>query len=386
MPTPTAFARWVKARPEQQNANRFTQPRKSHPVIKTHSKGNLAEYMLPALMIGGLVLISITGLMQSNLFQNTQTQALLQANGISKDAQGKALLNIKTMGQNPFYQPYQYKTADGKLITIPNFPTDLAAAVEVDGGHGTTEKLLAAMEAWIQAMVDSGEITPNEANTLRDLANQGHTIAANIKIYENVALSCGESKECVQNKLYGNKGVAQTNWNLVITYPQEKQEYGSAQLFQPSPSEIHTIYELSPLQKNIISTLDLYRNNVDNIVIGNTAMDFIQKYEVAKENLTSASPQSLSLLKYFSSNILNLGFSSASSIHEAGWEQGTEGRNILNSHRQRKFSDTNPQDFNAILAAWTQVSDKTSRAELTHTNANGICQMGQGEARATECQ
>ena len=354
--------------------------------IRSSSTGNLAEYLLPALMIGGLVLISITGLLQSNLFQNTQTQALLQANGISKDTQGKGLLNIKTMGQNPFDQPYQYKTADGKLITIPNFPTDLAAAVEVDGGHGTSEKLLAAMEAWIQAMVEAGEIDQTQANALKSLANQGHSIGNNIKFYENIALQCGTSKECVQTKLYGSREPEPPVLNLVITTPEKALEFPGANISRPSAQEIEALFQLSPLQKNLLHSLDAYKNKPNNILIGKHALDFVQKYEVARNQLAASSPQSLALLNYFSSNVLNLGFSSASTIHEAGWEQGNEGRNILNSHREKKFSNNSPQDFNAILAAWTQVNDKTSRSELTHANANGICQMGQGEARATECQ
>jgi hypothetical protein len=353
---------------------------------KSIPKGNLAEYMLPAIMIGGLVLISVTSLMQSNLFQNSGTQAIMQANGISKDSQGKALLNIKTLGQNPFYQPYQYKTADGKVITIPNFPTDLAAAVEVDGGHGTSEKLLAAMEAWIQAMLDSGEIDQNQANALTALANQGHSIGNNIKFYEDVALQCGASKACVQTRLYGSRGPEPPVLNLVITTPEKALEFPGANISRPSVQEIETLFQLSPLQKNLLHSLNEYKSNPNNILIGNHALDFVQKYEVAKNQLTASSPQSLALLNYFSSNIMNLGFASASTIHEAGWEQGTEGRNILNRHREKKFSDNSPQDFNAVLASWTQVNDKTSRSELTHTNANGICQMGQGESQPTACQ
>ncbi len=349
-------------------------------------KGNLAEYMLPALMIGGLVVVSVTSLLQSNLFQNTQTQGILQANSISKDAQGKALLNIKTMGQNPFYQPYQYKTADGKTITIPNFPTDLAAAVEVDGGHGTTEKLLASMEDWIQAMVDAGEIDQTQANALKALANQGHSIGNNIKFYENVALQCGASKECVQTKLYGSREPEPPVLNLVITTPEKALEFPGANISKPTAQEIETLFQLSPLQKKLLHSLDEYKNNPNNILIGKHALDFVQKYEVARNQLTASSPQSLGLLNYFSSNVLNLGFNSASTIHEAGWEQGTEGRNILNRHREKKFSDNSPQDFNEVLASWTQVNDKTSRSELTHANANGICQMGQGESQPTACQ
>jgi hypothetical protein len=348
-------------------------------------KGNLAEYMLPALMIGGLVLISISGLIQSNLFQNAGTQALLQANGISKDSQGKALLNIKTMGQNPFYQPYQYKTAEGETITIPNFPTDLAAAVEVDGGHGTSEKLLAAMEAWIQAMVDAEEITPDDAKGLKALANQGHLIANNLKAHEDVIAHCGPSKECIQTKLYGSKGAEQPIWNLTITHPPEVKEFPGANVTRPSTQEIATLYELSSLQKNLLYSLDEYQGNPNQILIGKTTLDFIQKYEAAKGTLSKASPQSNSLLKYFSSNIVNFGYSSANTIHEVSWPQGMAGNRVLNSLREQKFSESSPQDFNAILSSWTKVNDKASRSELTHANSSGICKMGQGEAKPTAC-
>lgn len=358
--------------------------------IRSSSTGNLAEYLLPALMIGGLVLISITGLLQSNLFQNTQTQALLQANGISKDTQGKGLLNIKTMGQNPFDQPYQYKTADGKLITIPNFPTDLAAAVEVDGGHGTSEKLLAAMEAWIQAMVEAGEITPTEANLLKKLSNQGHSIANNIGILEKATLAC-QTKSCIFNKIWGTPTDNETKKALfhlarmsnVSTSIEDRNNS-----VPMSSQDRKTLYELAPWIEAVGNEMNYTGKDANNVRVSKMVQTFLQDFQNAQNALSKISPQSKGLLSYFSSSILNLGLRTAMSTSEIAWGDAhyqTEEIN-LNHFRNQTITNAQPQQILTVLASWTAVDEAKNKSALAHANANGICQMGQGESKPTACQ
>jgi hypothetical protein len=58
-------------------------------------------------------------------------------------------------------------------IEIPNVPTDLAAAVEVDGANGTTEKILAVLKKLAETLEAKGEAYADDAALIRNIANEG---------------------------------------------------------------------------------------------------------------------------------------------------------------------------------------------------------------------
>ncbi len=145
--------------------------------VKRASKGNMAEYVLPAVLIG---LVAVAGLSWtlSGQFAAQGGRSLFQAETSSVGHNGKALLNSRSFGKNPYLQTVSLTLSNGKTIQIPDVPVSVADNIEVDGGHGTTEKLLAAWEKLRQALVDSGELTEAESQPFKDLANAGHGFGA----------------------------------------------------------------------------------------------------------------------------------------------------------------------------------------------------------------
>ena len=68
--------------------------------------------------------------------------------------------------------PIAVTLASGAKITLPSYPTNLAQSVETSGANGTSETILAAMEATIQQLIDAGEIDVVQASFLRNLGQQ----------------------------------------------------------------------------------------------------------------------------------------------------------------------------------------------------------------------
>jgi hypothetical protein len=67
--------------------------------------------------------------------------------------------------------------SNGKTVDLPAYPSDLKSVVETAGANGATEFLAQYIESLAYLLAASGEITPTQATSLKNLANQGHEIA-----------------------------------------------------------------------------------------------------------------------------------------------------------------------------------------------------------------
>ncbi|MEB3286938.1 MAG: hypothetical protein VKJ04_05500, partial [Vampirovibrionales bacterium] len=64
-----------------------------------------------------------------------------------------------------------------QYLDLGSYPVDLSQQIETTGANGTTDLLLATMDSLIQQSLESGAITPEDANALKGISQQGHKIA-----------------------------------------------------------------------------------------------------------------------------------------------------------------------------------------------------------------
>lgn len=171
--------------------------------MKQQSGQNLSENTLvlglvALVAIGGLSLIggqlstSFSGLLStrisappSPIASQPQTSAPLAQSPatvvatppvVSKPAAALAAANIKFPSVRGSYD-LKLTLKDGTEFSVPNYPSDLSSAIEVDGGNGTTRKLAATIMALADQLEESGELKPEQADLLRNLSNSGFGVA-----------------------------------------------------------------------------------------------------------------------------------------------------------------------------------------------------------------
>lgn len=71
----------------------------------------------------------------------------------------------------------QITLRNGQVMSIPNYPGDLAATIETSGANGTTEKLAQTLRVMADQLLQSGEISQQQADILKNLSNSGFKAA-----------------------------------------------------------------------------------------------------------------------------------------------------------------------------------------------------------------
>lgn len=166
------------------------------------SGNSLVEYVLPVAIIGVLLFSTLSffpGLMKNNLNRSVGDSALTLNNQNSE-------LSIRQWGKNPNLQSIQLTLQDGSVITLDNYPMDLAQALEVDGTNGTTDLLANQILQLAQLLKDKGEISEAEFNQFSGLANQGHRLASIQRLLEEAAANANGDKTKFVNSLIPFEG------------------------------------------------------------------------------------------------------------------------------------------------------------------------------------
>jgi hypothetical protein len=112
---------------------------------------------------------------------NSAPSTLTQADTQRPNGGGKTASYIDTS----FLRTVAITLSSGKQITLDGYPDDLPKSIVALGANGTTAKLLATLERLTQELQAQGEITEEQAATLRNLANRGHDMAEREKWIEN---------------------------------------------------------------------------------------------------------------------------------------------------------------------------------------------------------
>ncbi len=114
--------------------------------------------------------------------------------------------------------------ANGETVTLPGFPGSTSQAVETAGINGATKTLLANMQTFIDKLETAGDLTPEQVNMLRDLANAGHEVAEVERMLEEAAIASGADINAYRNMTLTYKGETHTvtEWGNLIGYKGEK--------------------------------------------------------------------------------------------------------------------------------------------------------------------
>jgi hypothetical protein len=159
--------------------------------------GNMAEYILPAAMIGLVAVGGVAWLWQDNQAEQAILRSV-QGQRLTQDQLGQTALVSKQFGQNPNDDTLRFQLPNGNWIELKNVPNNPALSVEVDGVNGTTTKLLAVIDQLIAQLEQSGG-KPEAINALKQLATQGYAVAGQEKIVESVWLSVAKTKSVSMN-------------------------------------------------------------------------------------------------------------------------------------------------------------------------------------------
>lgn len=234
---------------------------------------SLQEYALPVALIALVALGSLTLLgnqiqfglnnwMPGGTAQNSppSSPAIVANNPAVIPSFGQGFQNLSLTLQN------------GQKVSIANYPTNLAEAVETIGPNGTTEQLGKALEAMADALEKDH---PDQANLLRALANSGYDMANQQALITNhlAALKANPTDPALQaqtsqiiNDYYQNvvqvgtsQGAAQNAFPTTIqTIMQQKiNEIASQGHYNPQHSSSAIGLDPSPA---MIQVLDTYQS------------------------------------------------------------------------------------------------------------------------------
>ncbi|MEB3287127.1 MAG: hypothetical protein VKJ04_06455 [Vampirovibrionales bacterium] len=140
---------------------------------------------------------------------SSQTTPLV-ANIMSPPASGDTSAPLSAQGDN-----LTLASEGGSSFDLGNYPADLSQSIETAGANGTTQLLLATLDKVISQAVARGELAPEEANQLKALSQQGHSIGNLIGTIEtivdsgqNMASGEGPANQIGFNPASGTEGEA----------------------------------------------------------------------------------------------------------------------------------------------------------------------------------
>jgi hypothetical protein len=163
------------------------------------AKGNLAEYLLPAMMLGLVAVGGLAWVLTPSAQESNRLASLFQGDSLQPGQPGGKSIQIRSLGQDPTFQSYQLVTDKGNTILLTNFPVSAIQSVEAIGTQGTTEKYAALIRQMADQLLKSGEITIDEANEIKVLADKGFDIGQKLGKWENLLKQCNHDAQCVKD-------------------------------------------------------------------------------------------------------------------------------------------------------------------------------------------
>jgi hypothetical protein len=289
---------------------------------------------------------------------------------------GKTLVTVKGFGQNPYLQSFGYQTASGEWVQIPDFPMDIPGLIEVDGGHGTTEKLIAAMDRFVEALIQAKEITPAEGNLINQLANKGHDLGHVQNVAETLAANCGSNTQCMMDVVLNPQHPLLKTLALNgISFPDGVLATRSESLFGTlSPQETAILNQLFP---NL---------GADKLLLGNNQKAFLSQYHdiLNKVPLSSASSQ---VLRYLTKGIFSASLASVQAANLLGRAQTSE--LTIEAPVLNELSSRSPGALNELASKLTKANFSESGQSLSasiHKQSAQVCQVGDGQDTGDACR
>jgi hypothetical protein len=342
------------------------------------SKGNMAEYLLPAVLVG---LVAVGGL--SWAIQGSFTQqgaiSLFQGNQVLSSTGGKSVIETRQFGQNPYLQTLTLTTEKGTRLVLPNVPVSVLENIEVNGGHGTVEQFSALLKSLADQLLASGEIDATNAQAIKALANQGHHMGNLLGEMDALAASCGESKACLEQKFF------HTQASNGVDYPQIHGSLfhvlNTPESSDPNYLQVNRLKIPTAEQRQALESMGIIP---DNHFLGETILDFADRY--SQINLNQLSPQAQSILNFSAFQVAKIPMFTSSAIRSLGLSDsrsetaGPQGQINVNNY---KISDRYQLTRRFVESA---LGLQEWPSELVHQHSGVICTTGQGSDTGRTCQ
>jgi len=179
----------------------------SHTVRRRRYSGNaIVEYVMPGalVLVGSISLIAAIGAGLNGQF------GTIKKDMSSKISAAQAQENLHNMQKNAFEAAASAATKTGGTSgngAAPSAnmaglkPDDIAKIIQTAGANGATETLADALTKYAEQLKASGNLTPDQANILAKLANEGHNLAGAEKALQD-AVSGGQGTVNYNGKSY----------------------------------------------------------------------------------------------------------------------------------------------------------------------------------------
>lgn len=170
------------------------------------------------------------------------------------------------------------KLANGKTLSLPDYPNSIQSDVETNGANGTTELLASQLSLLSSQLLASGDITEEQSNQLHALANQGHAIAAIESTIATVILANNNASnpQNIDTLKFPHNGKDYTSGGIANLIGQPKDSNNQ-------PIDGMEIKKLKQLLSNAKNTGALNDPNVEQLVMSLTGniTDIANKTEMA---------------------------------------------------------------------------------------------------------
>jgi len=245
--------------------------------------------------------------------------------------------------------PMSIRLADGTMVDIGNYPTSLTKAIETSGINGTTEQLLASLEAMAESLAAQGKLTPEQSSAYSRLANLGHEIANVEQVVEETMAQCNSSLSCLQNTQIIYKGQAYPN---IYDFQLNKLGYDEGYATNCSSSPTGCVGRETP------STHLLQQNGISTIGWVGSSQDFASEYVAIQSNgMLSSSPELNTIVTSLASQVLLMSDALETSTNMLRYASGTTYNTVPN-----------------LIAA-----------QMTDIDSAGICLAGGGIDTSNAC-
>lgn len=324
---------------------------------KKHFAGNsLVEYILPVTIVGVVLMITLVSI------QPTLTYTTLSAIGTHPSEINARQAPVRQFGENPAFKDIIITLDDGTQITLPEYPSDMALAIETEGVNGTTEKLLASLDNLIKALEAKGKLEAAESAQLKALSNSGHNIADIIGKTETVIEGFhGNKQQLIETYNQYRAGDYKQNWLYSLSYirPQEIDDWKRAghQVNQFVP--VRSISPSTLQELEIVASTDPFDSRLQPSYISTDLAAFLNQYHTAQQTGALKNPQIKSVVQDLSKNLMLVTAQFRTTIHKMG-------------------------DKDQYQATPDKLRDMVS-SQLAHNDSKGICRTGNAQDNGIQC-
>ncbi len=280
--------------------------------MRQHSGQTTTEYILLAAIIG-IASIAILSSFSNNFAAGLPSLLDRIFWGGGTGVSNTSSTNSTSMATSPLgTKNLTITTANGTVINLNNYPTDIKTLIEPTGGSGTSRLLMNQFQQLIQNLVAAGDINTNQAILLNDLANKGHRIANIANALETAAndptfdlandILTFEGSSMTARKLSGDLSGGFIGGNSVTTLPPD------ALTNPPKTCDSNGCSIKYILSDNDVVKLYDPSTSYNNLPAGGPLYSFIDTYQAAQASGALNDPVVAQLVNAMGADALSISY------------------------------------------------------------------------------